>query len=152
MTRTMSTTRDRPSRLGSGNALQLGTFGTNLEGRPDGTPGNPKGTALSRGVDDALGTNISGARPENERRDPPGTMASRGMDDALGTNVSGADQTLDALRTIMLVGGGSLAMVGIAIISAYPLDARLHGRLRRVLAWRNAAKERSAAHRAARTG
>jgi hypothetical protein len=34
---------------------------------PDGTPGNPPGTKVSRGVDDALGTNISGARPENER-------------------------------------------------------------------------------------
>lgn len=33
---------------------------------PDGTPGNPRGTMASRAVDDAAGTNISGARPENE--------------------------------------------------------------------------------------
>lgn len=36
----------------------------------DGTPENPPGTKASRAVDDALGTNVSGARPENERRDP----------------------------------------------------------------------------------
>jgi hypothetical protein len=69
---------------------------------PDGTPGNPRGTMLSRGVDEVAGTNISGAHPENERsgsalgsRDgtpgnPPGTKVSRGMDQAAGTNVSGA--------------------------------------------------------------
>lgn len=72
-------------------------------GPPDGTPGNPPGTKLSRAADDALGTNISGARPENETRgtmgssapdgtpgNPPGTMASRGFDKVAGTNVSGA--------------------------------------------------------------
>lgn len=84
---------------------------------PDGTPGNPRGTALSRGVDDVAGTNISGARPMNEmgasrsgqvspRADddgkiiprqpdgapgnPKGTELSRGVDEALGTNISGA--------------------------------------------------------------
>lgn len=36
--------------------------------RPDGTAGNPPGTEVSRGVDEALGTNVSGAHPENERR------------------------------------------------------------------------------------
>lgn len=37
-----------------------------LSGAPDGTPGNPPGTQISRGIDDAAGTNISGARPGNE--------------------------------------------------------------------------------------
>jgi len=32
----------------------------------DGTPGNPPGTKVSRGVDRVAGTNISGAHPENE--------------------------------------------------------------------------------------
>jgi hypothetical protein len=76
-------------------------------GPPDGTPGNPPGTQLSRAADDALGTNMSGARPEHETRgttgsgmgtsapdgtpgNPPGTMASRGVDKVAGTNVSGA--------------------------------------------------------------
>ncbi|MCO6416348.1 hypothetical protein JYK14_09230 [Siccirubricoccus sp. KC 17139] len=87
-------------------AAQMGTrtgMGTRtdaaLSSPPDGTPGNPPGTKLSRGVDDALGTNISGARPENEARrgaadgtpgNPPGTAASRAVDRNLGTNVSGA--------------------------------------------------------------
>ena len=74
---------------------------------PDGTPGNPRGTALSRGVDDVAGTNISGARPMNEVRNTagaaahdtglapgdqgkPGTMLSRGVDEVAGTNISGA--------------------------------------------------------------
>jgi uncharacterized protein (TIGR02271 family) len=35
---------------------------------PDGTPGNPPGTMLSRGVDQVAGTNVSGAHPENEAR------------------------------------------------------------------------------------
>jgi len=38
-----------------------------LPHQPDGAPGNPPGTEASRGVDKALGTNISGAHPENER-------------------------------------------------------------------------------------
>jgi uncharacterized protein (TIGR02271 family) len=33
---------------------------------PDGAPGNPPGTMLSRGVDQVAGTNVSGAHPENE--------------------------------------------------------------------------------------
>ena len=56
----------------------------------DGTSSNPPGTMASRGTDDVLGTNISGARPENDRYNPPGTKASRAVDDAADTNVSGA--------------------------------------------------------------
>src|SRR4029450_5759590 len=37
-------------------------------GTPDGAPGNPPGTMLSRGVDEVAGTNLSGAHPENEAR------------------------------------------------------------------------------------
>lgn len=33
---------------------------------PDGTPGNPPGTMVSRGIDQVAGTNVSGAHPENE--------------------------------------------------------------------------------------
>lgn len=61
---------------------------------------NPPGTMLSRGFDDAMGTNLSGARPENEgasspvatsrEEGEPGTALSRGADDLLGTNMSGA--------------------------------------------------------------
>ena len=81
-------------------------------GPPDGTPGNPPGTMLSRGVDEVAGTNISGAHPENETRSASGSSlgsttrstrrrmarratrrapsCSRAADDALGTNISGA--------------------------------------------------------------
>jgi GPH family glycoside/pentoside/hexuronide:cation symporter len=45
-------------------------------------------------------------------------------------------ETLDALRLIMLVGGGSMILVGIGIIAFYPLNSSLHGRLRRAIAWR----------------
>ena len=76
--------------------------------RRTGTPGNPPGTKVSRGIDEAAGTNISGAHPENETRrggtglggsgsapdgtpgNPPGTKVSRGIDEAAGTNISGA--------------------------------------------------------------
>jgi len=66
-----------------------------LVGRaPDGTPGNPPGTMMSRAADDALGTNISGSRPEHDMQgtpgNQPGTQATRAADDALGTNISGA--------------------------------------------------------------
>jgi uncharacterized protein (TIGR02271 family) len=40
---------------------------------PDGAPGNPPGTMLSRGVDQVAGTNTSGAHPENEARATTGT-------------------------------------------------------------------------------
>jgi hypothetical protein len=42
-------------------------------GPPDGTPGNPPGTKLSRGVDEVAGTNISGAHPENEAKGATGS-------------------------------------------------------------------------------
>jgi hypothetical protein len=35
---------------------------------PDGAPGNPPGTMLSRGVDRVAGTNVSGVHPEHEAR------------------------------------------------------------------------------------
>ena len=62
-------------------AAQMGTrtgMGTRTDaslvgGPPDGTPGNPPGTMLSRGTDEVLGTNISGAHPENEARGATGS-------------------------------------------------------------------------------
>ena len=49
-------------------------------GQPDGTPGNPSGTAASRAVDRTIGTNISGAYPgqsDGTPANPPGTAAGR---------------------------------------------------------------------------
>lgn len=61
---------------GMGTTATTGSMGTRTDegartdaatgSPPDGTPGNPPGTMASRAVDDAAGTNISGARPENE--------------------------------------------------------------------------------------
>jgi len=97
--------------------IEDGRLGTD---RPDGTPGNPPGTKVTRGIDQAAGTNVSGAYPGNETRttrsdtsnpltpradddgriiphqpdgapgNPPGTKVSRGVDQTLGTNISGA--------------------------------------------------------------
>ncbi|MBP0447032.1 PRC-barrel domain-containing protein [Roseomonas sp. SSH11] len=73
----------------------------NLQGRPDGTPGNPPGTALGRTIDSAVDTaadnsqrpgNVLNApeRPDGTAGNPPGTVVTRGLDRALGTNMSGA--------------------------------------------------------------
>ena len=71
-----SGTATSPSRsasgVGGGSAAQL-TPRADDDGRilpqtPDGTPGNPPGTELSRGIDQVAGTNISGAHPENKRK------------------------------------------------------------------------------------
>lgn len=101
---------ENETRNASGSSLGSTTRSTSA---PDGAPGNPPGTKLSRAADDALGTNMSGARPENETRttggptgsptgglgtsapdgtpgNPPGTKLSRGVDDVAGTNISGA--------------------------------------------------------------
>ena len=56
----------------------------NTAARPDGTPGNPPGTAASRALDRAAGTDTSGAYPsqaDGTRANPSGTSVSR----ALGT-------------------------------------------------------------------
>lgn len=56
----------------------------NTASRPDGTPGNPPGTAVSRAFDRAAGTDTSGAYPsqaDGTRSNPRGTAVSR----ALGT-------------------------------------------------------------------
>lgn len=52
----------------------------NTAGRPDGTPGNPPGTAVSRAYDRTAGTNVSGAYPgqsDGTRENPSGTAVSR---------------------------------------------------------------------------
>ena len=106
------TTREADYRSGGWDGYRADNHDDGLVANsPDGTPGNPPGTMVSRGVDKTLGTNISGAHPENEvsRADttvypktgamsgrdgtvgnPPGTEASRAFDRTAGTNVSGA--------------------------------------------------------------
>lgn len=55
--------------------------------------GDPPGTAATRGVDRAAGTNTSGAFPaqrDGTANNPTGTAAERALDRAAGTNTSGA--------------------------------------------------------------
>ncbi|MCW8085221.1 YsnF/AvaK domain-containing protein [Sabulicella glaciei] len=78
------------------------TLGTNFEGRPDGTPGNPPGTMLSRGADDALGTNMSGARPEHETGGRSGGMASGATEGTLGGGMGTGRDTLHDGESIPL--------------------------------------------------
>ncbi|MCW8088104.1 hypothetical protein [Sabulicella glaciei] len=62
--------------------------------QPDGTPGNPPGTAATRALDRAAGTNTSGANPQNAdgtANNPPGTAAGRALDRATGSNTTGAN-------------------------------------------------------------
>jgi len=114
-----------PSGTGVGHGAHA-SMGSTTSDNPDGTPGNPPGTMLSRGADQVLGTNMSGAHPENERsgsmagqhtgsgpatgmRDDPGGMspegtssgvsdnaATRAADRAMNTNMSGAHPEHDA--------------------------------------------------------
>jgi uncharacterized protein (TIGR02271 family) len=54
----------------------------------DSTISNSPDTVASRNVDNALGTNVSGAHPEQADgtpENPPGTTSSRAMDKTLGT-------------------------------------------------------------------
>ena len=53
---------------------------------PDGAPGNPPGTMLSREVDQVAGTNISGAHPEHER-----TAASTATGAATSSSLQGEE-------------------------------------------------------------
>jgi uncharacterized protein (TIGR02271 family) len=69
---------------------RTGVAATAESAAPDGTPGNPQGTMLSRGVDQVAGTNISGARPENET----GRMG------VAGTAVAGGNRTTDEMIPI----------------------------------------------------
>ncbi|HYZ31577.1 MAG TPA: hypothetical protein VE684_04760, partial [Crenalkalicoccus sp.] len=57
-----SSTRDAATGTSSSGTLGTGTDTS----PPDGTPGNPPGTAAGRAFDRAAGTNVSGAHPENE--------------------------------------------------------------------------------------
>jgi hypothetical protein len=68
--------------------------GTIIPSTPDGTPGNPPGTAASRAFDRAVGTNVSGAYPsqsDGTPANPPGTAAERTLDRSTGTNTSGVN-------------------------------------------------------------
>ncbi|MGI4799656.1 MAG: hypothetical protein ACRYF2_26585 [Janthinobacterium lividum] len=60
---------------------------------PSTTTANPPGTAATRTLDRAAGTDTSGAYPaqrDGTVANPPGTAASRALDRAAGTNTSGA--------------------------------------------------------------
>ena len=60
---------------------------------PSTTTANPPGTAATRALDRAAGTDTSGAYPaqrDGTAANPPGTAASRALDRAAGTNTSGA--------------------------------------------------------------
>jgi hypothetical protein len=68
--------------------------GSIIPSTPDGTPGNPPGTAATRALDRTVGTNVSGAYPsqsDGTPANPPGTAAERALDRAMGTNTSGAN-------------------------------------------------------------
>jgi hypothetical protein len=62
----------------------------NTAGRPDGTPGNPPGTATSRALDRAGDPLNTEGRPDGTPGNPSGRAASRAVDRAAGTNTSGA--------------------------------------------------------------
>jgi|JI7StandDraft_1071085.scaffolds.fasta_scaffold431776_2 hypothetical protein len=69
-------------------ALLLGTVACTDSGG-----GNPPGTAGTRALDRAAGTNTSGAYPaqsDGMPGNPPGVASSRALDRAAGTNTSGA--------------------------------------------------------------
>jgi len=89
---------DFRGRIAAGpNLAALGTnSGHSASTATTGTSANPPGTAASRAIDSATGSNISGANPNGSRPDgtpgnPPGTAASRSIDRATGSNLSGAN-------------------------------------------------------------
>ena len=62
-----------------------GTTAPAIQRAPDGTPGNPPGTAATRALDRAAGTNTSGAYPsqsDGTPGNPPGTAVGRAADRA----------------------------------------------------------------------
>jgi len=65
-------------------------------GASDGTPGNPPGTMLSRGVDQVAGTNVSGAHPEHEAR---GTTTG-----AAAAGVRGGEEAIPIVEERLTVG------------------------------------------------
>ncbi len=68
---------------------------------PDGAPGNPPGTMLSRGEDQVAGTNISGAHPENEARGTAATTGVAGVTSArAGTTAAGTVRGEEAIPIV----------------------------------------------------
>jgi glycoside/pentoside/hexuronide:cation symporter, GPH family len=53
-------------------------------------------------------------------------------------NMDQRPETLAAMRTLMILAPGLLALLTGLVIAFYPLDGRLHGRITRALAWRAA--------------
>jgi len=53
----------RPTSTGANTTVPMGTAPHSLNRAPDGTPGNPAGTAAGRAIDRTLGTNATGANP-----------------------------------------------------------------------------------------
>ncbi|WP_236020480.1 hypothetical protein [Sabulicella rubraurantiaca] len=102
-TGTTAGTADRSTTTGTATAPNDGraAVGT-TSARPDGTPGNPPGTAATRALDRAAGTNTSGAFPQNSDgtpNNPPGTAAGRAVDRATGSNTTGANPQSGATPT-----------------------------------------------------
>ena len=76
----VATIGPRPVSTGSGGTPITGPAGS---AAPDGTAGNPPGTAAGRAVDRAVGPNVRDGAPGN----PPGTAVGRAVDRAVGPNV-----------------------------------------------------------------
>lgn len=81
---------------------------------PDGTPGNPPGTAATRALDRAAGTNTSGAFPnqsDGTRANPEGTALGRAVDRATdGTATTGRTATgtmTDGRANVATTGAGT---------------------------------------------
>lgn len=110
-------------RSGAGSTMSLSA--------PDGTPGNPPGTMASRGVDKALGTNISGAHPEHEagRGKPAGTAAKPGATGAARPGATGKDEVIPLAEERLSV-GKRVAHGGRVRVRAYTVETPVEEQVR----------------------
>ena len=86
------TTREADYRAAGWNGYEGGAGVLPMAGdAPEGTPANPRGTMVSRGIDQVAGTNVSGAHPENEGSRADTTVYPK--TDALGGTSTGTTGT-----------------------------------------------------------
>ena len=90
-----------------------GTTAPAIQRAPDGTPGNPPGTAATRAFDRAAGTNTSGAYPsqsDGTPANPPGTAVGRAVDRATdgspATTATGRAPMTDGRANVTTTGAG----------------------------------------------
>jgi uncharacterized protein (TIGR02271 family) len=109
---------------GSRTGIAATTTGTST-----GTAANPPGTMASRAVDQAAGTNISGAHPENELHRPMATTGAARVEGDAASDLTGREESIPIAEERLRV-GKRMAHAGRVRVRSYVVETPVEEQVR----------------------